>query len=65
MQYMLLIYNDPATGATMPKDERNPIYAEYGTYTEELQGSGKLVAARRAAAIAGQQRPSTSATARR
>ena len=44
MQYMLLIYDDQAHWGTMPEDERDAIYGEYGTYTEELQSSGKFVA---------------------
>jgi hypothetical protein len=44
MQYMLLIYNDPDAWTTMPEAERNAIYGAYGTFTEELQASGKMVA---------------------
>jgi hypothetical protein len=44
MQYMLLIYNDPHTWESMPENERGEIYNAYGTFTAELQGSGKMVA---------------------
>src|SRR3954468_18284197 len=44
MQYMLLIYNDPRAWESMPEDERSAIYNAYGTFTAELQGSGKMVA---------------------
>ena len=43
MQYMLLIYNDPSGWDSMPEAERGEIYQAYGTYTAELQASGKLV----------------------
>ena len=44
MQYMLLIYNDPQAWDSMSDDERGAIYNAYGTFTAELQGSGKMVA---------------------
>jgi hypothetical protein len=44
MQYMLLIYNDPATWASMSPEEQGEVYNAYGTFTEELQASGKMVA---------------------
>jgi hypothetical protein len=44
MQYMLLIYNDPHAWESMPENERGAVYNAYGTFTEELQASGKLVA---------------------
>jgi len=44
MQYMLLIYNDPASWTAMSEAERGEIYGAYGTYTAELQASGKHVA---------------------
>ena len=44
MQYMLLIYNEPSGWNSMSEAERGQIYGAYGTFTEELQGSGKLVA---------------------
>ena len=40
MQYLLLINDDEAHWGDMPEDERNAIYAEYGTYTENLQSRG-------------------------
>ena len=45
MQYLLLINDDEAHWGDMPEDERNAIYAEYGTYTEDLQSRGILVGA--------------------
>ena len=44
MQYMLLIYNDPHGWDSLPDDERGAIYNAYGTFTAELQASGKMVA---------------------
>ena len=44
MQYMLLIYNDPNAWDSMPEDEQGQIYNAYGTFTAELQASGKMVA---------------------
>ena len=44
MQYMLLIYNDPESWVSMSEEQQGEIFGEYGTYTEELQNSGKLVA---------------------
>ena len=44
MQYMLLIYNDPSGWDSMPEGDRGAIYGAYGTFTEELQASGKYVA---------------------
>jgi hypothetical protein len=44
MQYMLLIYNDPATWESMSQEEQGAVYNAYGTFTEELQASGKMVA---------------------
>jgi len=44
MQYMLLIYNDPQTWESMSQEEQGQVYNAYGTFTEELQASGKLVA---------------------
>jgi hypothetical protein len=44
MQYMLLIYNDPHTWESMSQEERGAVFNAYGTFTEELQASGKMVA---------------------
>ena len=44
MQYMLLIYNSPDAWESMSEEEQGKIFGEYGSYTEELQNSGKLVA---------------------
>jgi hypothetical protein len=44
MQYMLLIYNDPDAWTSMPEDEQGAVYNAYGTFTAELQASGKMVA---------------------
>jgi len=45
MQYLLLINDDENVWTSMPEDERNAVYAEYMTYTEELQSRGILVGA--------------------
>jgi hypothetical protein len=42
MQYMCLIYDDESTD--LPEDERNAVYAEYGTFTESIKDSGNYVA---------------------
>jgi hypothetical protein len=44
MQYMLLIYNDPSGWESMSEADQGAIYGAYGTFTEEIQASGKLVA---------------------
>jgi hypothetical protein len=44
MQYMLLIYNDPNGWESMSESEQGEIFGAYGTFTEELQESGKMVA---------------------
>jgi hypothetical protein len=44
MQFMLLIYNDPGGWDSMPPEQQQEVYAAYGTFTEELQASGKMVA---------------------
>ena len=44
MQYMLLIYNDPSSWESMSEAEQGAMYGAYGTFTEELQASGKMVA---------------------
>src|SRR6476646_5461869 len=44
MQYMLLIHNDPTAWESMSEADRGAIYGAYGTFTEELQASGKMVA---------------------
>jgi hypothetical protein len=43
MQYMLLIYNDPNVWTTMSEEEQGGVFQAYGTFTEELQASGKMV----------------------
>ncbi|HUZ15155.1 MAG TPA: YciI family protein [Gaiellaceae bacterium] len=45
MQYLLLISDKEDVWATMPEDERNAVFAEYGTYTTELASRGILVGA--------------------
>jgi hypothetical protein len=44
MQYMLLIYSDPAEWDSWSEAERGEIFSAYGTFTAELQASGKHVA---------------------
>ena len=43
MQYMLLIYNDPGGWESMSTEQQQAVYEAYGTFTEELRASGKLV----------------------
>jgi hypothetical protein len=45
MQYLLLINDEESQWDTMPEDERNAVFAEYGQYTETLQNRGILVGA--------------------
>jgi hypothetical protein len=44
MQYMLLIYNPPGDWESLPAEQRQQVHEAYGTFTEELQASGKMVA---------------------
>ena len=44
MQYLLLIYGDENGWETMSEEERGQIFQAYGTYTQELQDSGAMVA---------------------
>lgn len=44
MQYMLLIYNPPGDWSAVPAEQRQAIMEAYGSFTEELRSSGKLVA---------------------
>jgi hypothetical protein len=44
MQYLCLIYDDETNWGTMPEDERNAVFAEYGTFTESIKESGNYVA---------------------
>jgi hypothetical protein len=44
MQYMCLIYDDENTWDNLPEDERNAVFAEYGSFTESIKGSGNYVA---------------------
>ena len=45
MQYLLLIHDDESQWSTMSDAEQNELYADYGTYTNELRESGALVGA--------------------
>ena len=44
MQYMLLIYSPPGDWASIPPEDQKAIYEAYGTFSMELQASGKMVA---------------------
>jgi hypothetical protein len=44
MQYLLLIYGNENGWETMSEEERGQIFQAYGTYTQELQDSGSMVA---------------------
>ena len=43
-QYMLLIYEDPATGPAPDSPEGQKEFAEYGTFTEDIRSNGQFVA---------------------
>jgi hypothetical protein len=42
MQYLLLIYEPEKTWETMPEAERNQIFTEYMTFTNDIKTSGHL-----------------------
>jgi hypothetical protein len=44
MQYMCLIYDDESSWGSMPEDERNTVFSEYGAFTEAIKESGNYVA---------------------
>jgi hypothetical protein len=44
VQYMLLIYGDHDSWETLSDEAKGSMYAKYSAFTEELRGSGKLVA---------------------
>jgi hypothetical protein len=44
MQYMLLIYSPPSDWQSVPAEQRQAVMEAYGSFTEELQASGKMVA---------------------
>ena len=44
MQYMLLIYGEEGAWEAYSEDERQAVYAEYGTLGGALQAQGKLIA---------------------
>jgi len=44
MQYLCLIYDDETTWGTLPEDERNAVFNEYGAFTEAIKESGNYVA---------------------
>lgn len=43
MQYLILIYGDPATGEAMTEEQGVAIMGEYFAYTQGLQDAGVLV----------------------
>ena len=47
MRYMLLIYNDEAAMANVPRDKTEQTLAAYGAYTEALKKSGAYLAGER------------------
>ena len=55
MQYMLLIFDDERVWGELSEEERGRLYAEYGTFTNELREAGALL-------TADQLQPSTTAT---
>jgi len=44
MQYLLLIYDAETVWDTMPEDQRNAMFAEYGTFSEGIKKSGHFKA---------------------
>ena len=44
MQYMLLIYGDESGWQTIGDEERGQLMQAYGTFTQELQSAGAMVA---------------------
>ena len=44
MQYLCLIYDDETNWGTLPEDERNAVFDEYGAFTESIKESGNYVA---------------------
>ena len=44
MQYICLIYGDEQAWQGMSDDERNQMFAAYGSFTESIQQSGQMVA---------------------
>ena len=44
MQYMLLIYSTPDGWSSMAPEQQKELYEAYGTFSMELQASGKMVA---------------------
>ena len=43
MQYMLLIYSPPGAWSDIPPEQQKEIYEAYGTFSMELEASGKMV----------------------
>jgi hypothetical protein len=44
MQYLLLIYDTEKAGATRPEAERNKLFADYMTFTNDIKASGHFKA---------------------
>jgi hypothetical protein len=44
MQYMLLIYGDPAARERLSDEERGQMMEAYGSFTQELRDSGAMIA---------------------
>ena len=43
MQYLLLIYADEKAWTELPEAERNRLYGEYMTYTDDIKNSGHWI----------------------
>ena len=43
MHYLLLIYGEEKAWTTMSEAERNTLFADYRTYTDEIQKSGHYI----------------------
>jgi hypothetical protein len=44
MQYLLLIYGDQSQASSMSEEEMGQVMQAYGTFTQELEDSGAMVA---------------------
>ena len=51
MKYLCLIYDDEAKMAKMTKQETDRLLADYGSFTTDIQASGRLVSAERLQAV--------------
>jgi hypothetical protein len=43
MKYLMMIYNDEAAAATMPREQMQTMMGEYYAYTKEVQDKGAYI----------------------